>query len=133
MQHGRDLGRPPVTRQVLLHVGLPKSGTSYLHKLLSANRDRLRSAGVLFPGDDWSDQVVAVRDVRGRGLMWGIELADPVTGAWAGELAGRVQARALRGGLIVELGGRDDCVVRLLPPLNVTADPTSSHPVEFAW
>ena len=54
--------------------------------------------------------------------MWGIELADPVTGAWAGELAGRVQARALRGGLIVELGGRDDCVVRLLPPLNVTAD-----------
>ena len=63
-----------------------------------------------------------VRDVRGRGLMWGIELADPGTGARAGELAGRVQARALRGGLIVELGGRDDCVVRLLPPLNVTAD-----------
>ena len=63
----------------------------------------------------------SVRDVRGRGLMWGIELADPATGAWAGELAGRVQARALRGGLIVELGGRDDCVVRMLPPLNVTA------------
>ena len=33
-----------------------------------------------------------------------------------------MQARALRGGLIVELGGRDDCVVRLLPPLNVTAE-----------
>jgi diaminobutyrate-2-oxoglutarate transaminase len=55
-------------------------------------------------------------------LMWGIELADPVTGAWAGGLASRVQACALRGGLIVELGGRDDCVVRLLPPLNVTAE-----------
>jgi len=63
-----------------------------------------------------------VRDVRGCGLMWGVELADPATGARAGELAGRVQARALRGGLIVELGGRDDCVVRLLPPLNVTAE-----------
>jgi diaminobutyrate-2-oxoglutarate transaminase len=63
-----------------------------------------------------------VRDVRGRGLMWGIELVDPATGVWAGELAGRVQARALRAGLIVELGGRDDCVVRLLPPLNVTAE-----------
>jgi diaminobutyrate-2-oxoglutarate transaminase len=63
-----------------------------------------------------------VRDVRGRGLMWGVELADPATGAWAGELAERVQARALRGGLIVELGGRQDCVVRLLPPLNVTGD-----------
>lgn len=62
-----------------------------------------------------------VRDVRGRGLMWGVELADPVTGQRSGELAERVQARALRLGLIVELGGRDDCVVRLLPPLNVTA------------
>jgi diaminobutyrate-2-oxoglutarate transaminase len=28
----------------------------------------------------------------------------------------------LRNGLIVELGGRDDCVVRMLPPLNVTAE-----------
>jgi diaminobutyrate-2-oxoglutarate transaminase len=27
---------------------------------------------------------------------------------------------AARAGLIVELGGRDDAVVRLLPPLNVT-------------
>ena len=63
-----------------------------------------------------------VRDVRGRGLMWGIELADPSTGTWAAELAERVQARALRGELVVELGGRNDCVVRLLPPLNVTAD-----------
>jgi diaminobutyrate-2-oxoglutarate transaminase len=63
-----------------------------------------------------------VRGVRGRGLMWGIEVADPVTGLRSGELAERVQARALRGGLIVELGGRDDCVVRMLPPLNVTPD-----------
>jgi diaminobutyrate-2-oxoglutarate transaminase len=63
-----------------------------------------------------------VRDVRGRGLMWGIELADPLDARPAGDLAGRVQAGALRDGLIVELGGRDDAVVRLLPPLNVTAE-----------
>ena len=62
-----------------------------------------------------------VWEVRGRGLMWGIELADPVTGRPAGELARKVQALALRRGLIVECGGRDDAVVRLLPPLNVTA------------
>ena len=43
-------------------------------------------------------------------------------GSPPGEFAGRVQSRALRGGLIVELGGRDDVVVRLLPPLNVTAE-----------
>lgn len=63
-----------------------------------------------------------VREVRGRGLMWGVELADPRDGRPAGELAGEVQARALRSGLILELGGREDCVVRMLPPLNVTAE-----------
>ncbi|MDT0447665.1 diaminobutyrate--2-oxoglutarate transaminase family protein [Streptomyces hesseae] len=63
-----------------------------------------------------------VREVRGRGLMWGVELADPVTGRPATEAASAVQAHALRHGLIVELGGRDDCVVRILPPLNVTAE-----------
>ncbi|MGY1772520.1 diaminobutyrate--2-oxoglutarate transaminase family protein [Blastococcus sp. SYSU D00813] len=63
-----------------------------------------------------------VREVRGAGLMWGVELADPVTGAPAGGLARAVQARALRRGLILECGGREDCVVRMLPPLNVTAD-----------
>jgi diaminobutyrate-2-oxoglutarate transaminase len=63
-----------------------------------------------------------VRDVRGRGLMWGVELADPRNGRPAGELAGQIQMRALRRGLIVELGGRQDCVVRMLPPLNVTEE-----------
>jgi diaminobutyrate-2-oxoglutarate transaminase len=63
-----------------------------------------------------------VREIRGVGLMWGIELADPDTGRPAGELARAVQARALRRGVILECGGRDDCVVRMLPPLNVTAD-----------
>ncbi|ONI89629.1 diaminobutyrate--2-oxoglutarate transaminase [Actinosynnema sp. ALI-1.44] len=56
-----------------------------------------------------------VREVRGRGLMWGVELTSA-------DHAHAVQADALRHGLIVELGGRDDCVVRLMPPLNVTAE-----------
>ncbi|MGC0417206.1 aspartate aminotransferase family protein [Embleya sp. AB8] len=63
-----------------------------------------------------------VREVRGRGLMWGVELADPDTGRPATEFAGAVQARALRRGLIIEIGGREDGVVRILPPLNVSAD-----------
>lgn len=63
-----------------------------------------------------------VHEVRGLGLMWGIELADPADGRPAGELAEHIQARALRRGLILELGGRQDCVVRLMPPLNATED-----------
>jgi diaminobutyrate-2-oxoglutarate transaminase len=60
-----------------------------------------------------------VRDVRGLGLMWGIELADPRDSRPAGELASEIQTAALRRGLILELGGRHNCVVRMLPPLNV--------------
>jgi diaminobutyrate-2-oxoglutarate transaminase len=63
-----------------------------------------------------------VREVRGLGLMWGIELADPRDGRSAGPMARAAQARALRNGLLLEVGGRDDSVVRMLPPLNVTAE-----------
>ncbi|MGK4578795.1 aspartate aminotransferase family protein [Kitasatospora sp. HPMI-4] len=63
-----------------------------------------------------------VTEIRGRGLVWGIEFADPASHRPAGKLAARVQATALRHGLIVEVGGREDCVVRLMPPLNVTPD-----------
>ncbi|MBT8160390.1 MULTISPECIES: diaminobutyrate--2-oxoglutarate transaminase family protein [Arthrobacter] len=65
-----------------------------------------------------------VREVRGWGLMWGIELADPETGRPAGHMARAVQRRALQHGLILECGGRDDCVVRLLPPLIITEETT---------
>jgi diaminobutyrate-2-oxoglutarate transaminase len=67
-----------------------------------------------------------VLDIRGLGLMWGIELGDPVTLQPWGELARAVQHRCVRAGLILEVGGRGDGVIRLLPPLNVTAQTVDS-------
>ncbi|MCX5108888.1 diaminobutyrate--2-oxoglutarate transaminase family protein [Streptomyces sp. NBC_00378] len=69
-----------------------------------------------------------IGDVRGRGLMIGIELVDPEAAAPgdspepppAPALAAAVQQECLRRGLIVELGGRHSTVVRLLPPLTLT-------------
>ncbi|WNI28819.1 diaminobutyrate--2-oxoglutarate transaminase family protein [Streptomyces sp. ITFR-6] len=69
-----------------------------------------------------------IGDVRGRGLMIGVELVDPeaapVDGASEAPpdpvLAVAVQQECLRRGLIVELGGRHSTVVRLLPPLTLT-------------
>ncbi|MFF3285528.1 diaminobutyrate--2-oxoglutarate transaminase family protein [Streptomyces sp. NPDC003023] len=68
-----------------------------------------------------------VGDVRGRGLMIGVELVDPDAAAPdalvpppAPRLAAAVQQECLRRGLIVELGGRQAGVVRLLPPLTLT-------------
>ncbi|MFF9570324.1 diaminobutyrate--2-oxoglutarate transaminase family protein [Streptomyces sp. NPDC014685] len=69
-----------------------------------------------------------VGDVRGRGLMLGLELVDPGAAAPgdgpepppAPVLAAAVQQECLHRGLIVELGGRHSSVVRLLPPLTLT-------------
>jgi hypothetical protein len=50
---------------VYLHIGLMKSGTSYVQRILSKNKSALMDAGVLFPGRRWRDQVAGVEDVLG--------------------------------------------------------------------
>ncbi|AVH61105.1 MULTISPECIES: diaminobutyrate--2-oxoglutarate transaminase family protein [Streptomyces] len=76
-----------------------------------------------------ADEFPCIGDVRGRGLMIGVEFVDPeatphaAVGAppsAAPELAAAVQRECLRRGLIVELGGRRSSVVRLLPPLTIS-------------
>lgn len=67
-------------------------------------------------------------DIRGRGLMLGVELVNPngtpdVQGhpPVHRQLAPLVQRECLKRGLILELGGRHGSVVRFLPPLVITA------------
>jgi diaminobutyrate-2-oxoglutarate transaminase len=67
-----------------------------------------------------ADGYEIVAEARGAGLMLGLELIDPLTGEPNSSAAAAVQRAALQRGLIVELGGRGDGVVRLLPPLNVS-------------
>lgn len=64
-----------------------------------------------------------VGDIRGRGLMIGVEIVDrDAVGAPPPfpKHARRIQHECLRRGLILELGGRHGAVVRFLPPLIVT-------------
>jgi diaminobutyrate-2-oxoglutarate transaminase len=67
-----------------------------------------------------ADEFAVVGEARGRGLMLGIELVDPASGAPNALAAAAVQRAALERGLIVEVGGREDAVVRLLPALNIS-------------
>ncbi|WP_337270101.1 diaminobutyrate--2-oxoglutarate transaminase [Oryzifoliimicrobium ureilyticus] len=68
-----------------------------------------------------------IGEVRGEGLMLGIEVVDPY-GAPDGlghppfgpQFARAVQADAFRKGLIIEAGGRHGSVLRLLPPLTIS-------------
>ncbi|BBP83104.1 MULTISPECIES: aspartate aminotransferase family protein [unclassified Pseudomonas] len=78
-------------------------------------------------------------DIRGRGLMLGVELVDPSGPRDAlghpptfSALASRLQAQCLKRGLIIELGGRHGSVVRFLPPLIITAEQVDEVARRFA-
>lgn len=53
-----------MTKTVYLHVGAPKSGTTYVQRVLEANRSVLASAGVLVVGDTHLDRIHAAMVVR---------------------------------------------------------------------
>lgn len=53
-----------MTRRVYLHVGAPKSGTTYVQQVLEQNRARLHDAGVRVVGDVHLDRIHAAMVVR---------------------------------------------------------------------
>ena len=62
---GPDL---PAGHRTYLHIGMFKTGTSFLQTALKRNHERLREEGVYYPlvDDKVSAQVLAARDVSGR-------------------------------------------------------------------
>jgi hypothetical protein len=63
-----------------VHIGAPKSGTTYLQKTLWDNRGALRDKGVLYPGEAFLTHAHAVLDLT-RQRFFGHE--DPaIAGAW---------------------------------------------------
>lgn len=66
-------------------------------------------------------RVPAVREVRGRGLMIGIELAEPGTDRANPEAATAVLEAAREGGLLIgKGGGHNTSVLRIAPPLSLS-------------
>jgi 4-aminobutyrate aminotransferase-like enzyme len=69
------------------------------------------------------DRAPLIGDVRGRGLMIGLELVrDRGTKEPAAEEAGAVRATLRERGILVGVGGVFGNVVRIQPPLSITAD-----------
>jgi hypothetical protein len=82
MATGRD-NRVPETRdpRIYLHIGEPKTGTTFLQDALWANRARLAARGLQLPGYSDRDHSRASRDLRETPRP-ASDPADPWTGEW---------------------------------------------------
>ncbi len=71
-----DRARP----KVFLHIGEPKTGTTFLQQVMWGNRAGLAVQGVALPGHHAQDHYRASQDLRGLQML----ASDPA-GSWAGE------------------------------------------------
>lgn len=60
----RTAGKPPL----YFHIGAPKTGTTFLQRVMFGHREVLREAGVLFPGEEFAAHVQAAFDLRETGF-----------------------------------------------------------------
>lgn len=84
-----------MTKRIFLHVGTPKTGTSFVQDVLFRNREVLAQHGVVYPAERFDAHFLAAVDLLR--LPWG-GLESQARGAWA-ELAGAV--RSAEGTVIV--------------------------------
>ncbi|MCY7397165.1 MAG: hypothetical protein LH468_13635 [Nocardioides sp.] len=68
-----------MSQRVLLHVGTPKTGTSYLQDVLHRNRSVLAGAGILYPAERFDAHFLAALDLMR--MPWG-GLQTEAIGAW---------------------------------------------------
>ncbi len=75
-------------RRVFVHVGAPKTGTTFLQTVFWDHRDVLREQGVLFPGERYDDHFFAAVDLQD--LAFNDQPRPEAAGAWdrmVGEVA----------------------------------------------
>jgi 4-aminobutyrate aminotransferase len=72
--------------------------------------------------EDLGDRVGIVGEVRGKGLMIGVELVEPGTKAPNAPAASAIMEKAREGGLLLGKGGLYGNGLRIAPPLSLTQD-----------
>ena len=108
------------------------AGTVVLNRISDQNfLDEVRRKGNVIKDAmlKLKSSISIIGDVRGRGLMLGIEFIDPngskdIMGnpEPSGEIAAEIQRRCFEKGLIMEKGGRNGSVMRCLCALSVSDD-----------
>jgi len=108
--------------KVFLHIGEPKTGTTFLQQVMWGNRAELAEQGVVLPGHHAQDHYRASQDLRGIP-----KLATDPAGSWTGEweiLARQAQQAAKAAVISHELFSAADAeqagrAVRTLQPAEV--------------
>jgi hypothetical protein len=70
----------PARPKVVLHIGEPKTGTTFLQQVMWRNRSELAARGVVLPGHHPQDHFRASQDLRSIA-----KLASDPAGSWTGE------------------------------------------------
>lgn len=76
------------SRRVYLHIGAPKTGTTYLQHVMAQKRSRLRELGLLYPNAGGNAHFLAAHDLRGLSY-YGVS-GPKIAGAW-GTVVGAVR------------------------------------------
>src|SRR5215470_4794575 len=71
----------PGSRRIYVHIGEPKTGTSFLQNAMWGNRARLAAQGVVLPGYSYGGHARASQDLREVRQLAG-DPADPWIGEW---------------------------------------------------
>jgi hypothetical protein len=69
-----------MSSKVFLHIGEPKTGTTFLQQVMWSNRAELAAQGIVLPGHHPQDHFRASQDLRGI-----TKLASDPAGSWTGE------------------------------------------------
>jgi 4-aminobutyrate aminotransferase len=124
--HGSTYGGNPVACAAGIAV-LETIGDERLVENAAARGQELR-AGL----DRIAAEEPRIGDVRGPGLMVGVEFVDPDSGAPDGATAKAVIAKAADLGLLILTCGTSGQVIRWIPPIDVTAAEISEAVEIFA-
>jgi acetylornithine/N-succinyldiaminopimelate aminotransferase len=124
---GVPMGAALMTERVAEAIAFGDHGSTYGGNLLACRAalvflgaledglgDRVRTAGARLEAGlrRLAERYEAVREIRGAGLMWGLDVDEPV--------AERMVGAALEHGLIINRTA--GTVIRLLPPLTISDD-----------
>ena len=113
-EHGTTFGGNPVACAAVVAV------VETMRKERIPKRAAALGKQVMDRATQWQAKAPALADVRGLGLMVGLEFMRD--GAPDADVVARVRMRALDDGLLTLNCGTDDNVIRVMPPLTIPED-----------